>query len=89
MKNGTLEPLDGVCEQGRGPAMMGGIPHVGIPHVGIPLQDSTVPMPSPLRALFYVLALAVLSVAVYICVQTALMIYDFYLIIQWLGGLAQ
>lgn len=56
------------------------------PHVS---QESPVPMPQPLRVLAYAVIVSVLAVSLYVCVQTAVMLYDFYLIIQWLGGLAQ
>lgn len=57
------------------------------PSSGTLLQDTPVPMPSPLRTLLYALLTVIMIFAVYICVQTAMMIYDFYQILQWLGGL--
>lgn len=58
-----------------------------VPHVGASPQDLSVPMPSPLRALLYALLVFILAVSVYVCVEMAMMVYDFYQIIQWLGGL--
>ena len=40
---------------------------------------------SPLRLLAYAMLTSALTVAVYVCVQTAVMIYDLYQILQWLG----
>lgn len=79
-----MQQLDVVRQEFDGTAMMD-----PVPQTGTPLLDLHVPMPSPLRALLYALLITALSVALYFCVQTALMIYDFYLIIQWLGDFAE
>lgn len=52
-------------------------------------QESPVPMQSPLRLLAYALLSLVTSVVAYFCVHVAVMLYDIYTIIQWLGKLAQ
>lgn len=65
-------------------AMMG-----AVPQTGTLLQDPHVPMPSPLRALLYATVAALLAIALYMCVEAAIMIYDFYQIIQWLGALSE
>lgn len=62
---------------------------VTIPHAGDQPQEPPMPMPSPLRVLAYALIAVVLTVAICVCIQMAVMIYDFYSIIQWLGGLAE
>lgn len=63
---------------------------VRVPHVGtLSQQEFAVPIPSPLRALAYALLATVLVFAVYMCVQAAVMIYDLYMILQWLGGLSE
>jgi len=80
----NVQQLDVVQQEFEDPAMMG-----VVPQTGTPLQDPHVPMPSPLRALLYALLAATLAFAAYICVETVKMLYDFYLIIQWLGGLAE
>lgn len=59
------------------------------PHVGTLPQEFAVPMPSPLRILAYAALTSALIVAVYICTQAAVMIYDFYQILQWLGEMAE
>lgn len=40
---------------------------------------------SPLRALAYALLVSTLTASVYVCFQAAVMIYDFYQILQWLA----
>ena len=62
---------------------------VGDPHVGTLPQESAVPMPSPLRLLAYIVLISVIAVSVYICFEMAMMVYDFYLILQWLGEVAE
>lgn len=47
------------------------------------------PIPSPLRILAYAALTSALVVALYVCAQTAVMIYDFYQILQWLGEMAE
>jgi prepilin signal peptidase PulO-like enzyme (type II secretory pathway) len=42
-------------------------------------------MQSPLRLLAYALIVLASSAAAYFCVQAAVMLYDIYTIIQWLG----
>jgi hypothetical protein len=61
----------------------------GDPHVGTLPQEFAVPMPSPLRILAYAALVSALIVAVYFCVQAAVMIYDLYSILQWLGGMTE
>jgi hypothetical protein len=46
-------------------------------------------MQSPLRLLAYALLSLVTSVVAYFCVHVAVMLYDIYTIIQWLGKLAE
>lgn len=79
-----MQPLNVVEQEFDGAAMM-----AAVPQTGTLLQDPHVPMPSPLRALLYAVVVALLAVSLYVCIETALMIYDFYQIIQWLGGLAE
>lgn len=43
----------------------------------------------PLRALLYAFFLSLLACSVYVCIQGAIFLYDFYQIIQWLGGLVE
>lgn len=66
------------------PAMM-----VIDPHVGTLPQESAVPMPSPLRVLAYAVLISALALAVYFCVEMAMMLYDFYMILQWLEGISR
>lgn len=79
-----MKQMDVVCEMGEAPAMM-----VSVPHFDIPLQESAVPMPAPLRAALYCLFVSTLTASLYVCIQGAIMIYDFYQILQWLGELAE
>lgn len=79
-----MEQLDVRCAEANMPAMMSTDPHTGT----LP-QESVVPMPSPLRALAYAVLTSALIIAVYFCVEMAMMVYDFYLILQWIGGLSQ
>ena len=60
-----------------------------VPHVGALSRDPSVPLPSPLRAVAYALLLVSLSVSAYICTQMILLVYHFYLVLQWLGKLAE
>lgn len=60
-----------------------------VPLSGTLPRDFAVPTPSPLRALLYALLTVCLLAAAYVCFQTAVMIYDFYQILQWLEGLAE
>jgi hypothetical protein len=46
-------------------------------------------MPSPLRAILYAVIATVLAASLYVCIEAAVMIYDFYQIIQWLEALAE
>jgi hypothetical protein len=62
---------------------------VTVPPAGDQPQEPPMPMPSPLRIIAYAVLLVVLSVAICVCIQMAMMIYDFYSILQWLGGLAE
>lgn len=41
------------------------------------------PMPSPLRVLLCALAAAAMSVALYLCIQGAVMLYELYQFVQW------
>lgn len=79
-----MQQLDVVRQEFEDPAMMG-----GDPQTGTPLQDPHVPMPSPLRVLLYTLLAAALTLAAYVCVEMALMIYEIYTVIQWLGEIAE
>lgn len=79
-----MQPLNVVGQEFEGAAMM-----VAVPQTGTLLQDPHVPMPSPLRALLYATIATLLAVSLYVCVEAAVMIYDFYQIIQWLGTLAE
>lgn len=79
-----MQPLNVVGQEFEGAAMM-----VAVPQTGTPFQDPHVPMPSPLRAILYATVATVLAVSLYVCVEAALMIYDFYQIIQWLGAFAE
>jgi hypothetical protein len=79
-----LQPLNVVEQEFEGTAMM-----VAVPQTGTLPQDPHVPMPSPLRAILYAVIATVLAASLYVCIEAAVMIYDFYQIIQWLGALAE
>lgn len=79
-----MQQLDTMHQQFEDPAMM-----VTTPQTGTLPQDPHVPMPSPLRALLYALLLASTAIAAYFCVEMALMLYDLYTVIQWLGEIAE
>lgn len=42
------------------------------------------PMPSPLRALACLLGAVLVSIALYACIQGAVMLYDMYQLIDWI-----
>lgn len=44
-------------------------------------------MPSPLRVLLQLLVAVLVSIALYVCIQGALLLYDVYQFIDWLGSL--
>lgn len=46
-------------------------------------------MPSPLRALLCALAAALMSAALYLCIQGAVMLYELYQFTQWLEGFSE
>jgi hypothetical protein len=79
-----LQPLNVVGQEFEGAAMM-----VAVPQTGTLPQDPHVPMPSPLRAILYAVIATILAASLYVCIEAAVMIYDFYQIIQWLGALAE
>lgn len=79
-----MKQLDLVRQGFEDPEMM-----VAVPPAGAQSQEPPMPMPSPLRVLAYTLLAVVLTVALCFCIQMGVMLYDFYLIIQWLGGLAE
>jgi hypothetical protein len=45
------------------------------------------PMPSPLRAFLQALLALLLATSLYICIQAALILYDLYQVLAWLGSL--
>lgn len=79
-----MQPLNVVEQEFEGTAMM-----VAVPQTGTLPQDPHVPMPSPLRAILYAVIATVLAASLYVCIEAAVMIYDFYQIIQWLEALAE
>lgn len=79
-----MQQLDVVRQEFENPEMMG-----GDPQTGTPLQDPHVPMPSPLRVLLYILLASAVTLATYACVEMAIMIYDLYTLIQWLGEITE
>jgi len=79
-----VQQLDVVRQEFDTPEMM-----AVVPHTGTPVQDPLVPMPSPLRAALCALAACTVALAAYVCIEGALMLYDFYLIIQWIGELGE
>lgn len=46
-------------------------------------------MPSPLRTLALTLTALCVSISLYIYVRAAVMLYEWYLIIQWIGSLGR
>lgn len=79
-----MQLLNVVEQEFEGAAMM-----VAAPQTGTLLQDPHVPMPSPLRAFLYAAISVLIAASLYMCIEAAIMIYDFYQIIQWLGTLAE
>lgn len=79
-----MKQMDAVCERAPMPEMM-----AVVPLAGISLQESAVPIPAPLRAALYSLFFTTLAMSLYVCVQGAIMIYDFYQILRWLGELSE
>lgn len=47
-----------------------------------------VSLPQPVRILFYFTLASLLAMSLYIWVQAAMMIYDFYQALEWAGELA-
>lgn len=50
--------------------------------------EFAMPVPSPVRALFYFILTSMLTASMYVCIQAALMIHAFYETLQWVGEVA-
>jgi hypothetical protein len=59
-----------------------------VPLTGASPQELTVPIPSPLRGALQCLFYALVATALYVDIQMAILIYDWYQILQWLGELS-